>query len=140
LIRRLTNDERDRYDHVPPALSSRVRIVSLGLLLPGVDGLTLGPIIVVRHDRDRSGRRDLLAHELVHVAQYHQHGWTRFLRSYLGGYLRARWSGMSHRDAYLNLPAEIEARKETDRWRSTRLSDEGHRPQLGAEEPPTAEP
>ena len=44
-------------------------------------GMALGHGIYVRMDQSR--RRELLVHELVHVAQYERLGFRRFLRQYL---------------------------------------------------------
>ena len=53
----------------------------------------------------------LLAHEITHCRQYHQHGTWRFRARYLAAYFQNRWCGMSRRDAYLNIPFEVEARE-----------------------------
>lgn len=52
----------------------------------------------------------LLAHELAHVRQFARLGWVRFMSQYLGSYFASRFKGKSHRDAYLNIPLEIDAR------------------------------
>ena len=55
---------------------------AIHFLGPETQGLTLGYGIFIR--RDRVGVRDLLAHELVHVAQYERMGGIEpFLRQYL---------------------------------------------------------
>ena len=116
MIRRLTDAEQARYNHVPSALHRRVRIVTVGVLPPGAQGMTIGRLIFVRRDDNRDGTRALLAHELVHVHQYAQLGTVRFLSRYLATYLRFRRNHMTHRAAYLALPAEVEARQKTHRW------------------------
>ena len=60
------------------------------------------------------GSRSLLVHELVHVRQWGELGVLGFLWRYLGGYLRGRWSGLSHREAYLGIELEVEARRLAD--------------------------
>lgn len=55
-----------------------------------------------------SGAR-LLAHELAHVAQYAREGHVSFLTRYAAAYVRGRWSGLSHLDAYAAVPYEREA-------------------------------
>lgn len=61
----------------------------------------------------------LLAHELVHVAQWHRAGrrappglrWAAFPIRYLASYVRARWRGMDRASAYRAIPYEQEARR-----------------------------
>jgi len=70
--------------------------------------MTLGRWILVRrgHERDRA----LVAHELVHVRQWRESGAPRFLGRYLTSYLRLRFRGLRHWDAYRAIPFEEEAR------------------------------
>lgn len=61
----------------------------------------------------------LLAHELVHVAQWRRAGrgappglrWAVFPVRYVGSYLRARWRGLDRLSAYRAIPYEEEARR-----------------------------
>lgn len=53
----------------------------------------------------------LLAHEIAHCMQYRALGTWRFRLRYLRFYFENRWQGMSRREAYLNIPFEIEARE-----------------------------
>ncbi len=57
-----------------------------------------------------------MAHELVHVRQFAEQGRTRFLVSYLRGYFSGLSRLRSHREAYLAIPAEVQARSETLAW------------------------
>ena len=90
------------------------------MLSPGMDGMTLGRLILVLRDDDRSGCRVLLAHELVHVEQYAQLGPVRFLwryvREYLGHLRRLR----NHMQAYRAISFEVEARAVAGRWAEQR--------------------
>ena len=72
----------------------------LGLV--GRSALTLGTRIWFR-DEARRGRRPLLVHELVHVAQYRDRGMLRFLGGYLRDLARARFR--YHRGLPLERPA-----------------------------------
>lgn len=74
---------------------------------PGADAITLGSLIIVR--RAAAGSESLLRHEQVHVRQWREHGVVRFLRRYVGAYLRWRLRGYGHRAAYLRIPFEVEA-------------------------------
>ena len=78
-----------------------------GPVPPGSAAITLGRLIVVR--RRAAGDPQLLRHELVHVEQWQRLGVVRFLRQYLGAYVRGRLRGHGHRGAYLRIPLEIEA-------------------------------
>jgi hypothetical protein len=57
----------------------------------------------------------LIVHELVHVRQWEQLGVMRFLWRYLTGYLKGRFSGLSHQEAYRTIPIEVEAREVANR-------------------------
>ena len=61
---------------------------------------------------ERGGRklRVLLMHEMVHSRQWQERGSRRFLTAYLRQYLVARITGATHREAYLAIEAEVEAR------------------------------
>jgi hypothetical protein len=59
---------------------------------------------------DSSRLSRLIEHELVHVSQWLRLGPARFLRRYLGDYLRGRRRGLSHNQAYLAISLETEAR------------------------------
>jgi len=55
------------------------------------------------------GNQRLLRHELVHVRQWRQHGFSGFLVRYLGAYLRWRLRRWPHWAAYRRIPFEVEA-------------------------------
>lgn len=78
----------------------------------GVDAMTLGQTILIgrRLEAGDGVTAALLAHELIHARQWHDHGWLGFIRIYLGDYLRSRRSGLSHREAYQAISLEREAR------------------------------
>jgi hypothetical protein len=75
--------------------------------------MTLGSRIFVDPQVLERGGRELTAllmHEMVHARQWQEMGSLRFLTSYLRQYLVARVTGATHRDAYLAIGAEVEAR------------------------------
>lgn len=117
-MRRLTDAEWRAYDHIPPAAATRVRIVKVPFLASGADGMTLGRFVLLTRDdpADRTGERELIAHELVHVVQYAHQGMPRFLWRYIAAYLRNRRRLGRHHDAYLAIPFEEEARAQAARW------------------------
>lgn len=122
MARRLTDVELAAYDVLPRALAARVRVQKVPFLAPGTSGMTLGRWVLLTTDDDRTGARKLLAHELVHVRQWHEHGAVRFLARYLGSYVRQLARHRRHARAYRNIGFEIEAYDEADAWASTRVS------------------
>ena len=121
-MRRLTPAEIAGYDLVSPELARRARVQKVPVLTPGVDGMTLGRVVLLLRDDDRSGQRALLAHELVHVQQYAELGVARFLWRYLREYGSNLWRLRSHRQAYEAISFEAEARAEAARWAALRAS------------------
>lgn len=115
-MRRLTPQEIAGYDLVPAEVARRARVQKVPRLAPGAHGMTVGRFILVLRDDDRSGRRVLLAHELVHVEQYARLGAARFLWRYLREYFANLVRLRSHRQAYLAISAEAEARAAAARW------------------------
>ena len=115
-MRRLEGPEIESYDVLSPELAERVRIVQVPVLPTGSSGMTIGRFVFLKSDDDHSGNRKLLAHELIHVRQWHEAGWWTFLRSYLGDYCRELRRRRRHRDAYLAIRAERQARAEADEW------------------------
>lgn len=83
---------------------------------PRIQGITIGSWVfvhpdVLRGDRKRLAR--LVIHELIHVRQYIEQGYLPFSARYIRDFARGRLSGMTSRDAYLNVAAEREAREQT---------------------------
>lgn len=81
---------------------------------PGISGVTLGRLVLVdpklmRGDIECLGR--LVTHELVHVRQFADQGYLRFMVRYVLEYWSARVRGEPHREAYRGISAEIEARE-----------------------------
>ena len=85
--------------------------------LAGASALTLGrwiffsPSAWTKLGTARVEALELLAHEVAHVAQVRRLGLVRFLWSYLSEYVKHRRTGFGHRQAYLALSAEVEARQ-----------------------------
>ena len=82
--------------------------------------MTIGTFVFLRRDDDHSGNRQLIAHELVHVGQYAELGLIGFLSRYGRDYLRGLARHRHHREAYLAIPAEVEARKQAASWAEQR--------------------
>ena len=70
-------------EKVPPHLPRFLRMLAMRLGLgPGTTaGMALGHGIYIRADQE--GRRELVAHELAHIAQYERLGFRPFLHRYL---------------------------------------------------------
>lgn len=93
-----------------------------------VDGITLGKYIFVApkfvwrdHKSKLKIRHKLIAHELVHVIQYQQFGFWRFIRKYIGDFWKIfkqkeKWNFKTWVESYLELPQEIEARHIADEF------------------------
>lgn len=117
-VRRLSPVELAAYDHVPSEVAARVRVARVPVLPPGAGGMTLGRLILLRRDDpvDRTGRRELLAHELVHARQWRELGKPRFAWRYIRTYAANLWRLRRHRDAYLDIPLEQEACAVAAQW------------------------
>ena len=74
-----------------------------------IQAITLYPFIFFASSEEKISK-GLFSHELQHVLQIQQLGWFRFYFSYLKFYFHFRRRGLNHRDAYLQIPFEIEAR------------------------------
>lgn len=91
--------------------------------------MTIGPIISVR--RRWADDAHLLCHEEEHVRQWRELGYGRFLRQYLGAYLRWRVQGFGHVAAYRLIPLEIEAEAAADRFSAAQpIERVGRRPSV----------
>lgn len=81
------------------------------LWLGPVVAMTLPGLVFVKRDRlEDPGLAPLLAHELVHIRQWEEHGVVGFLTRYLVDYLRGRRRGLNHWQAYRQITFEHEAR------------------------------
>lgn len=123
-MRRLEPPEIRAYDVLSVELARRVRIVTVPVLPFGAVAMAVGRYVLLRADHDRSGNRKLLAHELVHVRQWHEAGRLAFLRAYCGDYLRALRLHRRHHDAYRAISAERQACVEADAWEARRSPDQ----------------
>ena len=118
--RALTSTESVAYDHVSLEVKASTRIVRVPFLVGGYAGMTLGSIVLLAQDVQPDGSSTLLAHELVHVEQWHRDGVLRFLAKYLGAFLRGLLSDRNWGAAYRAIPAESEARTRTSSWQRER--------------------
>ena len=114
MARSLSRTEAGAYDHVPRDVAGRARLYRVRRLSPGAGGMTLGRRVLLR--RGREADPVLIAHELGHVAQFADRGRARFLARYLADYAHNLIRLRNHRQAYLAIPAEIEAREAAGSW------------------------
>ncbi len=85
----------------------------------GIRGMTLFRLVLADPDVLDAGEARLarfVIHELVHVRQFAELGYVRFMISYLFEYWRGRFRGLDHRDAYLAIGSEVEAREVAARY------------------------
>lgn len=119
-IRRLTSEEIEAYDLIPPELAHRVRIITIGWLPGPYAGMALGRTLVMSESVPPDGTSVLLAHELIHVRQWNELGTVGFLFRYLRDFLRAMKADRNWNRAYRRIGAETEARRLADTWQQRR--------------------
>lgn len=74
----------------------------------GVEAITIYPWILFSQPKAYTDVKTII-HECVHVTQVKKKGWLWFYFTYLVFYVRGRFRGMDHDDAYRAIPYEIEA-------------------------------
>lgn len=85
--------------------------------------MTIGRFVLLRDDHIERTGSTLLAHELVHVRQFAEMGAVRFLAAYLSSYFKNLKRTRNHRQAYLDIPLEQEARAVAAEWAAKRKAD-----------------
>ena len=115
-LRRLTDTELETYDLIPVEISRRVWLLQVPILPGPYNGLTLSRFVVVDEIIDPAESSILLAHELVHVRQYHELGLPRFAWRYNVAFVRGLVRLRNWNKAYRAIPAEVEARQQAGLW------------------------
>ncbi|HEX8288249.1 MAG TPA: hypothetical protein VF556_09645 [Pyrinomonadaceae bacterium] len=115
------------------------KITAFFTLISKSNGITFGKRIFIMPQLLSSNTKnqkklpeDLIVHEIMHVIQYQKKGFLKFLYMYLRDYwrnlqLHEKWDADSRRQAYLNIPFEIEAReaaKDFLEWKENRIEGE----------------
>lgn len=118
--RHLLPAERASYTHIDPARLDSVRVVRIPALPGRYQGITLGSLIIVAVDVPRDGSSGLLAHELVHVQQWHDQGAVGFLSHYIADFTRNLRRQRSWSRAYRAITAEQLARLGATQWNDER--------------------
>jgi hypothetical protein len=125
MVGRPLNDvEIESYDVLSPDLARRVRLINVPLLPGGYAGMTLGRVVLVAREIKPDGQSTLLAHELVHVRQWHELGLIGFSSRYLSSFARGLGRHRRWNAAYRAIGAEVEARNEATAWRRRRALDQ----------------
>jgi hypothetical protein len=122
VVSRLSDEEVALFDAVSATDARHARFAHSRLMPPGVSGITFGHLVVIRNGISTTERPDLYLHELVHVEQYRIHGMAKFLLRYLREYVVNLWRLRSHRQSYLAIPFEREARERVEGWAEQRRS------------------
>ncbi len=115
-VRALTAHEQETYDVVDPGLAAKVRVIDIPFIPGGYAGITLGRFVCLADPQPTTGTSTLLAHELVHVQQWHDQGAPTFLWTYLASFMRGLRSYRSWRHAYRQIPQEVDARQAANNW------------------------
>lgn len=123
--RRLNDVEIEAYDVIADDLARRVKVSQVPFIPGGYKGMALGRRVLLAGPQRDDGTSTLLAHELVHVRQWHELGVVGFSVRYLSSFVLnlvryRRWN-----TAYHNIGAEIEAKRETTDWLRRRTSGQG---------------
>lgn len=74
-----------------------------------VTAITLYPRIYLSCDYETAINQDVINHEFIHVRQIRQLGWIKFYIVYLYNYITLYLKLKNQNDAYMHIPAEIEA-------------------------------
>ena len=85
-------------------------IYNIKFLPKSIDAIMLYPFVLTRFSKDRVPE-SLLNHESKHLEQAKRAYILGFYIRYLYEYIKGRLSGLRHRQAYLNISYEKEARK-----------------------------
>ena len=107
---------------VPIERREGYRLWEGGPLPRGVDGITVGSLVIVRQGMAQSPL--LLRHEQVHVRQWRRYGLVGFSARYVGSYVVWRMRRKGHHGAYLRIPLEIEASWISRRSLATAVTEE----------------
>ena len=93
-----------------------------------INGITVGrrvfvmpKLISLNRKNQKKLPEELIVHEIMHVIQYKKAGFGKFLYKYLRDYWsnlrkKRKWDSASRRNAYLEIPFEIEAREAAKRF------------------------
>jgi len=92
-----------KYNHWLPKLLTKLSPNST------INAIVLFKTVLFREKKDNVSKR-LIKHEKTHIKQREKLG-LKFYYLYLKEYIQNRLDNMSHRESYLNISFEIEARE-----------------------------
>lgn len=97
------------------------RMISVNGITFGRKVLIMPALVSLNQKNQKKLPDDLIVHEIMHVIQYSEQGFLKFLYQYLKSYwdnLRkiGEWNFAARRRAYLDIPFEIEAREAADEY------------------------
>lgn len=127
---------RDESFILPKIYFYSGKITAFFTLISKSNGITFGKRIFIMPElvtfnakNHKKLPEDLVVHEIMHVIQYQNKGFLKFLYVYLCDYwknlkLHEKWDADSRQQAYLSIPFEIEAReaaKDFLEWKENRI-------------------
>jgi hypothetical protein len=104
------------------------KISKIFTLFLNINGITIGrrvfilpKLVSLNRKNQKKLPEDLIVHEIMHVIQYKNAGFLKFFYKYLRDYWRnlrknGKWDSASRRQAYLDIPFEIEARRAAQKY------------------------
>lgn len=124
ILARAGVDTDELIRELRPADPGRVNVWPAGrpvrlLWRAGVRGVTLRRLVLADpqlFEGDPLRLARFVTHELVHVRQFAELGYFRFMLRYIREYLTGRLRGQDHQTAYLAISAEEEARELASRY------------------------
>lgn len=119
--RQLSDAELESYDLIPRSLAQKVRVIDVPFVPGGYAGITLGRFVFLSRPIPSDGTSVLMAHELVHVAQFARVGLAHYIYAYLKSFLADLYRMRNWNQAYRAIPAEVEAREVTNDWHRRRV-------------------
>jgi len=75
----------------------------------GAEAITLYPFVLFASDEAYELKHRIVHHEIVHLDQVRRLGFFKMYWTYLVDYVKLRFKGFNHWDAYSRLPLELEA-------------------------------
>ncbi len=121
MVGRALNDiEIESYDVLPPDLARRVRVIQIPFIPGGYAGMAMGRTVLLARPVEADGDSALLAHELVHVRQWHELGLVGFAARYVSSFATNLVAHRRWKAAYSAVDAEVEARQLATDWRRRR--------------------
>lgn len=114
--RRLNLTELSSYDVLPDEILKNVKVIKMPRISKTFTGITLGKYIFLSKKLEYDGKSLLIAHELVHVRQWHELGVIGFLWKYLSEFFKGLIKEKNWMKAYNKISLEQEAQLIANLW------------------------